>query len=155
MKSHKDFGEWTNRVGFSRLLTAGQYSKTREEKPGKSFGNWRAQLFRQRVRNESRHAALAWLLDSNSRSSNPLEAWLSRVTSLPVTLFLSLKKKKPNERKVKPPNRTEALQPLQKQVTAAGSKLLLLGKSSAALCTENEEQETPRGKQVWGCSKWG
>lgn len=35
MKSHKgkdkDFGEGTDRATFSRLLTAGRYSKTREK----------------------------------------------------------------------------------------------------------------------------
>lgn len=39
VKSHKgkdkDFGEWMDGVSFSRLLSAVQYSKTREQKPMK------------------------------------------------------------------------------------------------------------------------
>ena len=73
MKSHKgkDFGEGTDTASFSRLLTAGRYSKTREKKTTKSFGNWKEQLFKQRKRSESRHATLARPLDSDSRSSKP------------------------------------------------------------------------------------
>lgn len=43
----------------------------------------------------------------------------------------------------------------EKWVLAAGSKLLLQEKPSAAFCTEKEEQEKLWGKQVWGSRNVG